>query len=198
MLNEFLKENEKQSYFARAKLYSSLNFYKNKDTQLNQISIRVKKDPEISIQILEKVYSSILDYYNEINNSKASEKKEFINERLGEINVSLLNAESSMILFLESNKNLNSPSLIQKKQSLQRSIDLYAQLYASLSDQLELAKIDQKDNTSSIFLLDPPTINSNKEGNNLLKMYIVIFLFLFFTIITFKLFQNRKELFLFN
>lgn len=198
MLNKFLTENERQSYFARLKLYNSLSFHKDKDTHLSQISIRVKKNPEISIQILEKVYSSILNYYNEINNSKALEKKEFINERLEEINVRLLDAESSMILFLESNKNLNSPSLIQKKQSLQRDIDLYAQLFASLSDQLELAKIDQKDNTSSIFLLDPPTINSNKEGNNLLKMYILIFLFLFFSIITFKLFQNRKELFLLN
>ena len=101
-----------------------------------------------------------------------------------------------MILFLEKNKESNSPTLILKKESLQREINLYSQLYVSLSDQLELAKIDEKDNTSSIFLLDAPNVSSNKDGISLLKGLIYIFILLFLFSMAFHMYNDRKKLFL--
>ena len=101
-----------------------------------------------------------------------------------------------MILFLETNKAVASPSLKLKKQSLQREIDLQSQLYLSLSDQFELSKIDEKDNTSSIFLLDSADVSSNKNGISLLRALIYLFILSFLLIITFHIYKDRKELFL--
>ena len=128
--------------------------------------------------------------------TKAFEKKSFITERLKEIKDELKKSEENMILFLEKNKESNSPTLILKKESLQREINLYSQLYVSLSDQLELAKIDEKDNTSSIFLLDAPNVSSNKDGISLLKGLIYIFILLFLFSMAFHMYNDRKKLFL--
>ena len=196
MLNQNLSEIEKKSYFARSKLKSSLNFSEDRKTSLNRINIEVKNHSDLSANILNDIYDSILSYYNEINNIKAIEKKEFIQDRLVMVKNELKQSEANMILFLETNKSVVSPSLKLKKQSLQREIDLQSQLYLSLSDQFELSKIDEKDNTSSIFLLDSPEVSSNKNGISLLGALIYLFILSYLLIITFYIYKDRKELFL--
>jgi uncharacterized protein involved in exopolysaccharide biosynthesis len=99
-----------------------------------------------------------------------------------------------MILFLETNKEVKSPTLVLKKQSLEREINLQSQLYLSLSDQFELAKIDEKDNTSSIFLLDSPNVSSNKNGISLLRALIYIFILCFLLSISYFIYKDREEL----
>jgi uncharacterized protein involved in exopolysaccharide biosynthesis len=140
------------------------------------------------------IYDSIISYYNEVNNIKAEEKKQFIQDRLIEVKNELKQAEENMILFLETNKEVKSPTLVLKKQSLEREINLQSQLYLSLSDQFELAKIDEKDNTSSIFLLDSPNVSSNKNGISLLRALIYIFILCFLLSISYFIYKDREEL----
>tara|TARA_B100000965_G_scaffold406398_1_gene445119 strand:+ start:6696 stop:7718 length:1023 start_codon:yes stop_codon:yes gene_type:complete len=196
MLNQNLSEIQKKSYFARSKLKSSTNFSEDRKTSLNRISIEVKNHSDLSVNILNDIYDSILSYYNEINNIKAEEKKQFIQDRLLAVKTELKQSEKNMILFLETNKEIASPTLTLKKQSLQREIDLQSQLYLSLSDQFELAKIDEKDNTSSIFLLDSPSVSSNKNGISLLRALVYMFILSFLFVMTFHIYKDRKELFL--
>ena len=85
-----------------------------------------------------------------------------------------------MIDLLKNNKDLSSPILLLEKERIERDIALFSQLYLSLSDKLESAKIDEKDTTSPIFLLDSPSISSNKSGIEFHKgLIFIFFLFLF-------------------
>jgi len=196
MINKNLSEEEKKAYFARAKLKSSIKFSEDRVTSLNTITVITKRHSNLSEEILINIYESIINYYSEVNNTKAFEKKQFINERLSEVKSELKKSEEKMISFLEKNKDSNSPTLTLKKASLQREINLYSQLYVSLSDQLEIAKIDEKDNTSSIFLLDAPNVSSNKVGISLLKGLIYIFILCFLGEIVFRMYRHRRQLFL--
>ena len=196
MLNQNLSEIEKKSYFARSKLKSSINFSEDRKTALNIISIKVKNHSELSVEIMNDIYDSIISFYNEVNNIKAEEKKQFIQDRLIEVKNELKQAEENMILFLETNKEVKSPTLVLKKQSLEREINLQSQLYLSLSDQFELAKIDEKDNTSSIFLLDSPNVSSNKNGISLLRALIYIFILCFLLSTSYFIYRDREELLL--
>ena len=102
-----------------------------------------------------------------------------------------------MISFMEKNKNFSSsPSLLVEKDRIQRNINLYNSLYLSLSDQLELAKIDEKDNTSSVFLLDNPYENSYKTGAKFLQFSFSVFILSFFCFSFIYLIKARKDLFL--
>ena len=100
-----------------------------------------------------------------------------------------------MLEFLNNNKNLSSPSLILKRDRMNRDLNLYNQLYISLSDQLEIAKIDEKDTTSSLFLLDKAYTSHYKQGTSLIAGMIQVFLFIYFIYFFNGLYKFRKELF---
>ena len=99
-----------------------------------------------------------------------------------------------MLKFLKENDDHTSPLLALEKQRLQRNISLYSQLYLSLSDQLETAKIDENDKSSSIYTLDSPYISSFKSGIVFHKMILLILIVNFFIISIYKLFIDRSKL----
>ena len=72
------------------------------------------------------------------------------------------------------------------------------QLLANLSDQLELSKIDAKDSTSSIFLLDKPTVSYSKAGITPLRAVTLIFIIMFIASLSLECYRNRRQLFVFN
>ena len=90
--------------------------------------------------------------------------------------------ESDLVYFLETNKNIKSPMLQLQKSRIEKNINLYNQLELSLSDQLEIAKIDEKDSTSTIFILDNPTLSSKKVGVTFVNGTLIVLFgcFIFF------------------
>ena len=69
-----------------------------------------------------------------------------------------------------------------QKSRIEKNINLYNQLELSLSDQLEIAKIDEKDSTSTIFTLDNPTLSSKKVGVSFVDGILIVLFgcFIFF------------------
>lgn len=197
MYSKYATDYEKKSLHASLVLANSISFSEDRRTQLNQLSIEIKNDPSLSEQIVRKMYNSILSYSNEIVNTKASEKKDFISERLLIISDQLRKDEEKLLSFMEKNKNINfSPSLTLQKDRLQRNISLNEQLFFTLSDQLELAKINEKDNTSSFFLLDSPKTYPMRPGISLLKGCVYLFILTLLFIYSIKFFKHRKLLFI--
>ena len=97
------------------------------------ISFEVGKYPQLSKEVANAIFESILSYSNEVTNVKAGEKKDFIQSRLNDIKEDLENSENEMLVFIENNKNLNySPNLMLQRDRIQRNISLYSQLYISL------------------------------------------------------------------
>ena len=191
-----LSIEEKKLLFAKEILKDSIIHLEDKQSSLNAISVTVRANPELSQDILENIFKSIVKYSNEITNIKAKEKKDFVVGRLSQIKENLENAENELILFLESNKNLtNSPNLIVQYSRMEQEVSLHNQLYITLSDQLEIAKIDEKNNTSTVFILDSPHIISYKAGRGFLESVIALFIILFALILVFEAYNKRDQLF---
>jgi len=193
MDNYQMNIDERKLLHATRILRDSIIFSEDRNSFLNTISV-VSDNSNLSYQIVEELYNAIIGYSNEITNIKGKEKREFINSRLLEVKSELENYENQLLNFLETNKNLNSPSLILQKDRIEKDITLYRQLYFTLSDQRELAIIDEKDNTSSIFLLDSPHISSKKVGLTLFEGIFIIFIFSFLISSCYYIYNNRKEL----
>lgn len=176
--NKGLSNDSKKEIYASTILKNSLIFSEDRRSLMNTISINIENDSLLGEQILENVYNSIINYSSNVVNIKANEKRKFIEQRLSEVIKSLEESENAMLKFSQENKQIqNSPTLILQKQRLQKDITLYNQLYFTLSDQLELAKINEKDNTTSFFLLDAPiTLRTTQEGSfvvNLIKSLLI-------------------------
>ena len=191
-----LSENDKKFLYAKEILLKNINYSENKQTSLHKITISFKEYPLLSEQIAQSAFQSIIDYSTKVTNIKGKEKRKFIEGRLLSVKSDLENAENEMQIFLEKNKVLNSPALELQADRIERNINLYAQLYLSLSDQLEIAKIDEKDFTSPIFLLDSSTLSSYKNGRSLLESIILISIIVFILASLWEAYNNRKKLFL--
>ncbi len=195
-LSNSLSKEDKKFLFAKEVFLESISYLESRETSLHKITISISKYPLLSKQISESVYKSIINYSNQVTNIKGKEKRSFIEGRLLTVKADLEHAEKKMQTFRENNKVLNSPSLILKSDRLERDIRLYAQLYISLSDQLEIAKIDEKDFTSSVFLLDNATLSFYKVGRSLLESILLILALIFVVASSWELYKNRERLFI--
>ena len=142
--NSSISTEEKLTFITKEELKDKISFTENRISSLYSISVTIDKYPQLSRDILNEIYSSIIAYTNEIENSKASEKIDFINGRIREVSLDLQNAEREKLEFLEQNKVANSPALVLRIDRIQRKIDLHSDVYTNLANQLEIAKINQK------------------------------------------------------
>ena len=188
-----LSGEEKKLFIAKNILKKSLYHFQDDKSSLHIVGITVN-NLELANQITNAIVSSVINYSTSITNIKAREKAEFIEGRLMEVRKSLENAENKKLLFLENNTNPESPSLILKIERMNREISLHSQVYATLSEQLEMAKIDNKDNTSSIFLLDKSYVSSYKPGKSFFENLLFLFILFFGVLMVFEGYKKRNFL----
>ena len=197
MFTKTLNEKQRSLSFSKEVLGAKIFHSENRRSGLNTVTIIVKGHPSLSKQINKEVYLAVLDYANQINNIKANEKITFIQERLNEVRSNLHDSEEKMLEFVVENKNFqSSPALTLDRSRIQRDINSYNQIYLNLLDQYELAKIDSKDNTSSVFYLDKEVLNSSKEGISLLKGVVLTFICASILFLILKFYRRRKMLFI--
>ncbi len=189
-------EDEKKRFHAKTLLQKNMTLNEDNESSLSTLSLTVRRHPDLSKQIIESAYKSIINFSYQITKIKSEEKISFIKTQLKDIEKSLNSAENDMIEFLESNNSIQSPALIVKKNRLETEISLFSQLYISLNDQLELAKIEEQDITSSIYLLDSPKIYPLKSGYSLLKGYIIFGVITYIFSILFFIYKDRKKIIL--
>ena len=196
MMNPYLTTQQKKMEYSKKVIRKKITHSENRKTNLHSINITITGNPDLAQQIIENIYSSVISFSNQITSVKANEKRIFIEERLRELELSLVGSENDLIAFLEKNKNyLNSPQLVVEKQRIDREIFSYNQIFVNLNDQLELAKIDQKDNTSSIFLLENPNVSSIKSGRSFLNGNFQVFIIFITLSLTSIFFKKRNEIF---
>tara|TARA_Y100000590_G_scaffold331714_1_gene376925 strand:+ start:2932 stop:3948 length:1017 start_codon:yes stop_codon:yes gene_type:complete len=188
-----LSGEEKKLFIVKNILKKSLYHFEDDESSLHIVGITIN-NLELANQITNAIVSSVIDYSTYITNIKAREKAEFIEGRLIEVRKSLENSENKKLLFLENNTNPESPSLILTIERMNREILLHSQVYVTLSEQLEMAKIDNKDNTSSIFLLDKSYVSSYKPGKSFFENLLFLFTLFFGVLIVFEGYKKRNFL----
>jgi len=192
-----LSVEQKKLILAKEILRNSINHTEDKVSSLNEIIVTARKNPELSQQVLNNIYDSVVKYSWEITNTKAKEKRAFVAARLAQAEANLEKAENELILFLKSNKNLDkSPLLNMQRDRIKKDITLYNQLSITLADQLEIAKINEQDNTSTIFLLDAPYLIPYKAGSGFLQSIISLFIIFSILLLFYESYNKRDELFL--
>lgn len=126
-------------------------------------------DPAVVRQISDRLLLLLNKFNNETRQSQATEERRFIEERMQEARRELLAVEDSLKLFLERNRSYEgSPQLRFEHDRLQRRVSLQQQVYTSLAQSYEQAKIDEVRNTPVITVVDPPERPARAEPRGLL------------------------------
>ena len=193
MFIDGISEYEKKLFFAKRFLFDSIESKEFAISSLHSITVNVEESPNLAKQISDEIYNSIVSYSQEIAKQKTAEKVVFIEERLKEIDKDLKKSEDKLIEFLYNNKIINSPQLKIEEKRLERDVAVNNQLFLSLSEQFELTKIEQKDNSYPIFTLDKSNVSSVRSGIDYVPMNLVI-LFLLITSFAIKDFLNNRKI----
>jgi uncharacterized protein involved in exopolysaccharide biosynthesis len=120
--------------------------------------------PELAVQI-NRHFLQALDAFNlHTRQSQAAAQRRFIEQRLADQKVALTADENALAEFESRNRLLQIPSLILERQRLQRRVDVSQQVYLTLAQSYEQARIDEVRDTPVVTVVDAPENTVEQSG----------------------------------
>jgi len=115
----------------------------------------IHRNAELSAAFLNQILVEMDKFFEVSLKSKATNRRNMIEERIAQVTDSLKNVEEEYVSFRESNNQIQfSPKLMQIDVSMQRKILALGTVYSELFKQLEIAKIEEIDNRNVLNILD--------------------------------------------
>jgi uncharacterized protein involved in exopolysaccharide biosynthesis len=113
--------------------------------------------------LAQQLAQSFLRFVNETNlemrRQRAADEGKFIDDRLELARGELFKAEDQLQYFLRTNRDIHaSPELTFQHDRLQREVTMRQQIFASLSQAYEQARLDQVRDTPLISVVEPPQV----------------------------------------
>jgi uncharacterized protein involved in exopolysaccharide biosynthesis len=96
--------------------------------------------------------------------TRANAEKEFAEERLSQIRAELSSAENDLAQFDMSNRDTQSPNIRLQRDRLERAVELRQQVYTSLEQIYEQARIDALRSTPAITVVDEPIVPYRRDS----------------------------------
>lgn len=172
-LLEILSDNQNEKYRSKDELITET-------LSTLQEMLKYKKDPLSSFSIIEvtanepvfakKLADEVLKELESLNRFFKSEtvveKTKFIQERIYSVSSDLKMSENKLQKFNEQNRQISSPALLLDQERLERDVEVQKGIFLTLKQQLELAKIEEVQETSVVKILDYPQVplfRSNKK-----------------------------------
>jgi uncharacterized protein involved in exopolysaccharide biosynthesis/DNA-binding XRE family transcriptional regulator len=149
------------------------------------IKIKVKlEDPLISSNVANFIGRQVQLYIQKANSAKSTKEKLFISDRLKIVKDELESSEQLLKDFKERNRGYeDSPELFMMFSRLFRVSEAKKQVYLTLQQQLELARIEEVKQSSILHILDDAVPPSRKSAPNRF-LFLIIFTILGFSLTT--------------
>lgn len=124
--------------------------------------------PDLSRQVADRLIKLVNQFNLETRKTQAAAEREFIEGQVARAESALHAAEDSLEAFLERNRRYqNSPELTFRYERLQRQVNLRQQVFTSLSESYEQAKINEVRNTPVITVVEPPELPARPDRRRL-------------------------------
>lgn len=119
---------------------------------------------ELSEQVAARMIQLVSDFNLTRRQTKAGAERRFVEARLAVAQDTLRAAEARLQAFLQRNRAYqNSPQLQFAYDRLERAVNMQQQLYTSLAQSFEAARIDEVRNTPVITLMEPPDLPAKPD-----------------------------------
>ena len=136
------------------------------------------EEPAIAADMANTIYPAIVDFTVETHSKQARLNREFIEQRQIEVKEQLTESEDALKVFRERNRSImESPQLQLEIERLMREVEIKTQVYITLQQQYELARIDEVKETPSVIILDKgkPAVEKDRPKR---KLIVIIAMFL--------------------
>lgn len=160
------KNNVAMQSIAIDNLLSMIEVNENVATSILTLKINAS-DPIFAFQLNNTLIEELDSHQKKYNKAKTNEAKQFIEERIVDVEKELIIAEESLKIFMDRNRRIeNSPSLQLTKQRLTREVTVLIGVFTTLKQQLETTKIEQVKESNYVIVLDAPEIPIKKSKPN--------------------------------
>lgn len=117
----------------------------------------VLPDPHLAAQVAQRLYQLLERFNYERRRSAASERRRFAERELARARTELTDAERVMQSFLETNRaGLDAPRLSFERERINRQVQVAADVYRTLSNELQEARIAEVRDTPVFTLIETP------------------------------------------
>lgn len=127
-----------------------------------KISVEMQ-DPQVAAQLTDSVVKSLTAYIIDYRTQKAKVDFNFVQERHKEAEVRYNKAQQALAYFKDQNQNVILASAKTTEQSLQAEYNLAFNIYNTLSQQLEQAKMKVQEKTPVFKVMDPAKVPLQKS-----------------------------------
>lgn len=142
--------------------------------ELGAVELTVTTEwPSISLALTERLVLGINEFNLETRQSQAAAERRFVEARAADAEVALRAVEERLERFLEGNRSIGSPQLSFERDRLQREVNLRQQIYTSLVQSREEAKIREVRNIPVITMIETPRLPVMREPRGTVKKGIV-------------------------
>lgn len=139
------------------------------------VAMAVKdRAPKVGQAILSHALVLLNEYNLQTRQSQASEERRFVEARLASARSELDSAENRVETFLTRNRNFrNSPQLTFEYERLDRQAQMASQVYTSLAQAYEQARIEEVRNTPVITVVEQPYVNALPDSRHLGAKFLI-------------------------
>jgi len=120
-------------------------------------------DPEVSAQVAQYAMEYLTEFITQYRTEKEKKNLDFINSQCEIAKVEFEKSQNKLADFADQNKNIVSAHIESKKEMLQSEYDLTFNVYNSLSQQKEQAKIKVQQETPVFKVLNPIQVPIEKS-----------------------------------
>ena len=130
-------------------------------------------EPELAKALADSALKELEGLNKYFRTQSVTEKINFINQRIYAVGKDLNSSEIKLRKFKEQNRQISSPSLELDLARLNRDVQIQNQVYVTLKQQLELAKIEEVQEKSVMQVLDYPELPLGSSNFNL-RMNLIV------------------------
>jgi uncharacterized protein involved in exopolysaccharide biosynthesis len=169
-----LKLSRKQTDIAGA-LSKRITAKQGESTTTLIIGVEMQ-DPQVAAQLADSVVKSLTAYIADYRTQKAKVDLKFVEDRHKEAEVRYNKAQQALAYFRDQNQNIILASAKTTEQNLQAEYNLAFNVYNTLSQQLEQAKMKVQEKTPVFKVMDPARVplQKSKPKTNLILVGMML------------------------
>lgn len=129
---------------------------------------------DVSLAIATKLLNGVNDFNQRTRHEQAAAERKFIEARLALAGQDLRSAEERLRGFLEHNRAIsNAPDLVLERDRIQRDVTLRQQVFTSLTQSYEDARLREVRDTPVLTIVEAPSVRAEPEPRGRLKLLIL-------------------------
>lgn len=158
------------------KLQDLISVEIGKETGIVSVTVTMPED-YLAADVADQVTGQLVDYIKEYRTEKAKEDLSFIQERLNEALQRFEKAQEALATFRDQSHGQLTEMARTHEQRLQSEYDLAYNVYSSMAQRLEEAKIKLQEETPVVKVLEPAYVPKDKSAPKR-KLILVVSVFL--------------------